>query len=80
MQGRGAMVWVVLSGLLGLGYGGSYLGLRAAHVLVHQSLWVSEEGRNGRHWHSMAAPSKALETLYAPLTALELNLQQRAQP
>jgi len=73
-------------------YATSYGALRVAHVLVHQALWVSEEGYNGAHWHSVVpadevAPGvggscggRILALTYAPFIRAEAAAQALLKP
>lgn len=83
---------VVVAFIVLAAYATSYGALRVAHGLVHRSLWVSEEGYNGAHWHSVvpadevtpgAAGSgggRLLAAIYAPFTRAEAAVRARLQP
>ena len=58
----------------------AYLSLRATHLLVHTSYWVSQEGLYGHHWHDIGADRPRLRRAFAPLVEVELEAQRLRQP
>ena len=76
---RSSALPIILCLLVLGGYPSSYAALRVSHVMIHSSYWTSMEGLDGHHDHAIEAPA-LLSSLYRPLIALEVALQQRRQP